>query len=248
MKTSLNSKRYFPLCLLLPGRGWWRALASVSALLLAGGLLAQSETGDTGSRGVAGTNQAGAETVRTISREAEKKYRVQAGDTFYTIARRFSTTTTRLAAVNPEVDPRRLKIGQVLTIPPSEIVVPPNESDQLSAMDVTGYNQQIVTAASRGESWVKDPIRAVLHCVIPDTATPESWEFGERHVSMRYENSRLRVTIETTGLHDDSIAADKDVVLLSKEAGGHWRLDSLSSGWRCWPGRGHANYSREPCL
>jgi LysM repeat protein len=197
----------------------------VSALLLGGGLLAQSETGATGSRGVAGTNQAGAETVRTISREAERTYRVQASDTFYTIARRFGTTTNRLEPANPGVDPRRLKIGQGLTMPGSELVVPPNESDQLSAMDVTSYNQQIAIAASRGENWIKDPMQVVLHCVIPDTAAPESWEFGERHISMRRDSSRLRVTVETTGLHDDSIAADKDVILLSKEAGGNWRLE-----------------------
>ena len=146
------------------------------------------------------------------------------------------------------MDPRRLKIGQVLTIPGSEIVVPENEPDQLSTMDVTRYNQQIATASSRGEDWVKDPVQVVLHCLIQRTATPENWEFGEQHISLRREEARVRVTIETIGLHDDSRSANKDIALLSKAASETWRLDSLSSGWRCWPGRGHTNYSCVPCL
>ena len=124
----------------------------------------------------------------------------------------------------------------------------PSQPDQLSARDVTPLNIQIGVARSIGETWVNDPMQVVLHCVVPDTAAPESWEFGERHISLKYEKQQLRVTIETTGFWDDSVAADKQVVVLSQDAGGDWSLNSLSFGERCWPGRGHTNYSTGPCL
>jgi LysM repeat protein len=45
-------------------------------------------------------------------------YRIQAGDTFFSIARRFNTTVEALIAANPGVNPDRLMIGQVICLPP----------------------------------------------------------------------------------------------------------------------------------
>jgi len=44
-------------------------------------------------------------------------YTVRAGDTFFSIARRFGTTVTALQAANPGVDPNRLQIGQQICVP-----------------------------------------------------------------------------------------------------------------------------------
>jgi LysM repeat protein len=44
-------------------------------------------------------------------------YTVVLGDTFFTIARRFNTSTEALAAANPDVDPSKLQIGQEICIP-----------------------------------------------------------------------------------------------------------------------------------
>ena len=45
-------------------------------------------------------------------------YQIRAGDTFFSIARRFNTTVEALIAANPGVDPDRLMIGQVICLPP----------------------------------------------------------------------------------------------------------------------------------
>jgi LysM repeat protein len=42
---------------------------------------------------------------------------VKAGDTVYSIARRFGVQTSALLAANPGVDSRHLRIGQTLNIP-----------------------------------------------------------------------------------------------------------------------------------
>lgn len=52
-------------------------------------------------------------------------YKIQAGDTFDAIARRHGTTAAAIAAANPGVDPRRLKIGSTINLPaPSAATAP----------------------------------------------------------------------------------------------------------------------------
>lgn len=44
-------------------------------------------------------------------------YTIQAGDTFFSLARRFNVTVNQLIAANPGVDPDALRIGQQICIP-----------------------------------------------------------------------------------------------------------------------------------
>ena len=46
-------------------------------------------------------------------------YTIQAGDTFFSLARRFNVSLDALLAANPGVDPNRLQIGQQVCIPTS---------------------------------------------------------------------------------------------------------------------------------
>ncbi len=50
--------------------------------------------------------------------------RVQGGDTFYRVGQRYGVSTARIAAANPNRDPRQLLIGQTLTVPYPFPVVP----------------------------------------------------------------------------------------------------------------------------
>ena len=52
-----------------------------------------------------------------------RPYSVQAGDTFFSIARRFNITVAELAAANPGVNPDALRVGQIICIP--QVSVPP---------------------------------------------------------------------------------------------------------------------------
>jgi LysM repeat protein len=42
---------------------------------------------------------------------------VRSGETPYSIARRYGLQTSALLAANPNLDPKRLKVGQVLNLP-----------------------------------------------------------------------------------------------------------------------------------
>lgn len=45
------------------------------------------------------------------------RYTVRAGDTFYSLAIRYNTTVAAIQAANPGIDPRYLRIGQIICIP-----------------------------------------------------------------------------------------------------------------------------------
>ena len=45
------------------------------------------------------------------------QHTVARGDTFYRLARRYGTTVSAIAAANPQINPNRLQIGQIIVIP-----------------------------------------------------------------------------------------------------------------------------------
>lgn len=49
---------------------------------------------------------------------AARTHRVQAGQTLDAIARRYGTTVTELRRLNPGIEPRRVQVGQSITLPP----------------------------------------------------------------------------------------------------------------------------------
>lgn len=55
--------------------------------------------------------------VLQIPTRTAQSYVIQAGDSFYQIARRFNVSLEELQAANPGVDPQRLRIGQTIVIP-----------------------------------------------------------------------------------------------------------------------------------
>lgn len=54
----------------------------------------------------------------TESRPAARSYAVKAGDTPSSIARKFNVKLDSLLAANPNLDPRRMRVGQPVKIPP----------------------------------------------------------------------------------------------------------------------------------
>jgi LysM repeat protein len=47
---------------------------------------------------------------------ARRSYTIQSGDTLETVAAKFGTTTQKLLALNPTIDPHALRIGQKIRI------------------------------------------------------------------------------------------------------------------------------------
>jgi hypothetical protein len=55
------------------------------------------------------------------------------------------------------------------------------------------------------------------------------------------------ITVTFDGLLDDSVRTQRFVLVMRQE-GDEWRLDSAAVTQRCRPGRGHEAFSPEPCV
>jgi LysM repeat protein len=111
----------------LPRRGGLAHFAAPAAFLLAvtiAGLLVRAgfEGGSSDSGGVttaltttttATTTEA---TTTTITQPAKRFYVIQAGDTLDVVAARYGKTVDELLALNPDIDPHALRIGQKIRI------------------------------------------------------------------------------------------------------------------------------------
>lgn len=82
------------------------AAATAAVLLVRAGLEAGNDKVSTPSATVVSTVQAG----------KRQYYRVRAGDSLSVVAERFDTTLDDLVALNPQIDPNGLRVGQRLRI------------------------------------------------------------------------------------------------------------------------------------
>ncbi|WP_084170997.1 LysM peptidoglycan-binding domain-containing protein [Desulfofalx alkaliphila] len=107
-------------------------------------------------------------------------YTIRAGDTYFSLARRFNTTVDAIIRANPNVDPDRLQVGQVICIPgaPAPDRCPPNTFEYTIRAGDTYFNlarrfNVSVDAIIRANPNV-DPDRLQIGQVIciPETTAP----------------------------------------------------------------------------
>ena len=80
-----------------------------------------------------------------------RRYMIKPGDSYYSVARQFSTTTGSIATANPGVDSRRLRPGQYLIVPYGFPVVPTDVpfTSELLALCVEGLTMRYPFLSSR---------------------------------------------------------------------------------------------------
>jgi membrane-bound lytic murein transglycosylase D len=86
----------------------------------------------------------------TYKVDAKGKYRVQSGDSFWTISRAFSMTVTELRRLNPQVSPKRLRPGQLLSVKTNV----GNGSTQAAAENVDTDNWKYYRVRKGDNLWV----------------------------------------------------------------------------------------------
>ena len=80
-----------------------------------------------------------------------RRYMIKPGDSYYSIARQFSTTTGAISTANPGVDSRRLRPGQYLIVPLGFPVVPTDVpfTSELLTLCVEGLTMRYPFLSSR---------------------------------------------------------------------------------------------------
>ena len=78
-------------------------------------------------------------------------------------------------------------------------------------------------------------------------AIPEQ-ETGSRSFQATSSGDSAYVTLLIDGLADDSVRARRYELALARRADGTWRIESARWVQRCHEGRGHQEFTPEPCV
>ena len=98
-------------------------------------------------------------------------------------------------------------------------------------------------AESVDEPWERD-----LTKVTDEFLALREQESGSRSVQATSSGGVGNVSVVVEGLGDDSVRARSYELSLTRRADGTWRIDSARWAQRCHEGRGHQDFSPEPCL
>jgi LysM repeat protein len=91
--------------------------ATIAVLLVRSGLESGSGSSDSTVSTLTSSSRSTTTTsVRTTTRPRRRFYTIQSGDTLATVATNFGTTVEKLLALNPEIDPRSLRVGQKIRV------------------------------------------------------------------------------------------------------------------------------------
>jgi len=81
------------------------------------------------------------------------EYTVEAGDTFYSIGKKFGVSYLAIQSANPDVDPRRLKPGQKIVIPPAATPSPGTGASAATTPATAG--QETIYVVKSGDTLTK---------------------------------------------------------------------------------------------
>jgi hypothetical protein len=118
----------------------------------------------------------------------------------------------------------------------------PPRPDERGALDVGAFNDYL---AENGED-ATAPVLAATRFLRLDRATAGTTTIVARSSAEGQGPTTVTVTLDR--LLDDSVRAQRFVVVLAPEGDGEWRLTSASAEQRCWPNRGHQAFSPDPCV
>jgi hypothetical protein len=117
----------------------------------------------------------------------------------------------------------------------------PPDPDDSGNIDVDGFNQFLKDHPNLRRS----PTRATIRFV--KLKDPSALKTTINAQPNQLEDPEtVRVVLTEDGLADDSVQAVRHALEFQR-AGGNWRLRSARRTRRCQPGRGHQDFSPEPC-
>ncbi|MGB2692535.1 MAG: hypothetical protein WBB48_09615 [Thermodesulfobacteriota bacterium] len=117
------------------------------------------------------------------------------------------------------------------------------QSEDFHTLDINSFNESILKGKLKEDQWTLDPVAVSLRFIGPFEGRTQSIE----RVNESPESfDATQVTILNKGLLDDSVKAVKYQLTL-KKVDSIWVIDSAVKVFKCWKGRGHEDFSSEPC-
>ena len=112
-------------------------------------------------------------------------------------------------------------------------------------LDISKFQQLLSKSAEGNEVWTDDPLQIALRLVGPFEAKIQ--QITRKHDSAESARKAEVIVIEE-GYLDDSIRGARYEFVLEKDVKNRWQIISAKKSWRCWPNRGHDDFSQQPCL
>jgi CMP-2-keto-3-deoxyoctulosonic acid synthetase len=117
----------------------------------------------------------------------------------------------------------------------------PPRPDASGNVAVDGFNDFL----SDHPEFARSPVRATIEFVRLKDPRALNTRVGAEAEQLENPDD-VRVVLTEDGIGDDSVAAVRYALQFSR-AGNKWRLDSARRTQKCQPGRGHQQFSPQPC-
>ena len=98
-------------------------------------------------------------------------------------------------------------------------------------------------AESVDEAWERD-----LQATTDEFLALEEQEGGSRSFQSTSSGDTASASLLVDGLGDDSVRARRYALAFRRREDGTWKIESASWVQRCHEGRGHQDFSAEPCV
>lgn len=115
---------------------------------------------------------------------------------------------------------------------------------EYESVDFAEFNKTVAEAAGKSEAWTMDPVLVALKLAGPSEGMTQNIE----RVYGSAESPAAEVIITNEKLPDDSVMGQRFVIVLGKNDDGSWTVKSAGKAVKCYEGRGHQDYSKEPCM
>ena len=116
---------------------------------------------------------------------------------------------------------------------------------EYKSVDFAAFNKTVVEAAGKSEAWTMDPVLVALKLTGPSEGMTQNIE---RVYGSAESPDAAEVMITNEKLPDDSVMGQRFVIVLGKNDDGSWTVKRAGKAVKCQEGRGHQDYSKEPCM
>ncbi len=116
---------------------------------------------------------------------------------------------------------------------------------EYESINFAEFNKTVAEAAGKSEAWTMDPVLVALKLAGPSEGMTQNIE---RVYGSAESPDAAKVVITNEKLPDDSVMGQRFVIVLGKNDDGSWTVKRAGKAVKCQEGRGHQDYSKEPCM
>lgn len=118
-----------------------------------------------------------------------------------------------------------------------------SSTDNLALGDWKELNPKSFNEQIKGDNSIKDVESLVRYYYFaePDEEMPDF-----KVTANKKHNNQWVAHLVVEGLMDDSVKGEQ-ILMVAEKKGQQWKVISIKKNWKCYPGRGHQDWTTELC-